>query len=346
MQFTHENLALNSEKYLSVTTIDAHTEGEPLRIITGGYPEIVGNTILEKRQFLTKNLDSYRQFLMYEPRGHADMYGAIITEPCTENATFGILFMHNEGYSSMCGHGIIAVVSVAIEAKVIALPEEGEYIGIDAPAGFIKAYAKVTNNQLSVSFDNVPAFVETIDQQVTVSGLGTVKYDIAFGGAYYAFVNADNLNLSCDASNSQELITAGRVIKKAVMADYQIEHPLENDLSFLYGVIFYSENTARSASHSRHVCIFAEGELDRSPTGTGVSARSALLAIKEDLSLGENVIIESITGGEMTVNIENSIDYFGKEAVIPRISGRAFITGIHQFLVDKNDIFPQGFLLR
>ena len=141
-------------------------------------------------------------------------------------------------------------------------------------------------------------------------------------------------------------MAAGRAIKKAVMADYDIKHPLEEDLSFLYGVIFHSKKTARSASHSRHVCIFAEGELDRSPTGTGVSARSALLATKESLPMGEKVIIESITGGEMTVNIEESISYYNKEAVVPRVSGRAFITGVHQFLVDENDIFPQGFLLR
>jgi proline racemase len=346
MLFTHENLTLNADKYLSVTCIDAHTEGEPLRIITGGYPEIIGNTILEKRQYLTEHLDNYRQFLMYEPRGHADMYGALITEPCTNNATFGILFMHNEGYSSMCGHGIIAVVAVAIETKILPMPKAGEYIGIDAPAGFIKAYAQINNNQLSVSFDNVPAFVDALNQQVSVSGLGEVHYDIAFGGAYYAFVDADALHLSCEGANSQGLIEAGRAIKKAVMAEYEIKHPLEADLGFLYGVIFYSKKTARTASHSRHVCIFAEGELDRSPTGTGVSARCALLAIKEDLPVGEKVIIESITGGEMTVNIEESISYYNKVAVIPRVSGRAFITGVHQFLVDENDIFPQGFLLR
>jgi len=283
---------------------------------------------------------------MYEPRGHGDMYGALITEPCTEDATFGILFMHNEGYSSMCGHGIIAAVAVAIETKTLPMPLTGEYIGIDAPAGFIKAYAEMNNNQLSVSFDNVPAFVEVLNQSIDVNGVGKVNYDIAFGGAYYAFVDADDLNLSCEASNSQGLIAAGQAIKKAVMADYDIKHPLEEDLSFLYGVIFHSKKTARSASHSRHVCIFAEGELDRSPTGTGVSARSALLAIKEDLPVGEKVIIESITGGEMTVNIEESINYYNKEAVTPRVSGRAFITGVHQFLVDENDIFPQGFLLR
>ncbi|NQZ86346.1 MAG: proline racemase family protein [Colwellia sp.] len=346
MYFDSKNLAFNKDQYIAITAIDAHTEGEPLRIITSGYPEIKGTTILEKRQYLIEHLDNYRQFLMYEPRGHADMYGALITEPCTENASFGILFMHNEGYSSMCGHGIIAAVSVAIETKSLDMPKKGEYIGIDSPAGFIKAYAEQTDNQLSVSFENVPAFVEAVDQKIAIESLGTVNYDIAFGGAYYVFVDADDLHLSCEASNSQGLIAAGRAIKKAVMADYDIKHPLEEDLSFLYGVIFHSKKTARSASHSRHVCIFAEGELDRSPTGTGVSARAALLTKKEGLLIGEKVIIESITGGEMTVSIESTQDYYNKKAVIPHVSGRAFITGVHQFLVDGNDIFPQGFLLR
>jgi trans-L-3-hydroxyproline dehydratase len=346
MVISSAGLALNNENYISVTSIDAHTEGEPLRIITGGYPEIKGNTMLEKRQYLLRNLDEYRQFLMYEPRGHADMYGALITAPCSEDAAFGILFMHNEGYSSMCGHGIIAVISVAIETKSIAMPAQGEYIGIDSPAGFIKAYADSTGNKLLVSFENVPAFVETLDQQIDVEGLGTIKYDIAFGGAYYAFVNADDLALSCDTENSQKLINAGQAIKQAVIDHYEINHPNEADLSFLYGTIFYSQKTIREPSHSRHVCIFAEGELDRSPTGTGVSARAALLAVKENLKIGEKVIIESITGGEMTVKIKSNFEYFDKKSVIPCVSGRAFITGIHQFLLDKKDIFPQGFLLR
>jgi len=333
-------------EYQTVKTIDAHTEGEPLRIITSGYPEIKGKTILEKRQYLTEHLDSYRQLLMFEPRGHADMYGALITEPCTTDADFGILFMHNEGYSSMCGHGIIAAVSVAIETKAIALPTADDYIGIDAPAGFIKAYAKMTDNKLCVSFDNVPSFVECLNQQVIVDGIGAVSYDIAFGGAYYAFVNADELNISCTPDNQQQLIDAGRAIKKAVMQQYTLQHPLEDDLGFLYGTIFYSAKTDNEHSHSRHVCIFADGEVDRSPTGTGVSARAALLSKKEALAPKQEVVIESIVGGKMTVNIQQQTTFYGKESVIPRVSGRAFITGSHHFMLANDDIFPQGFLLR
>lgn len=343
IQFNSDNFT----NYQSITTIDAHTEGEPLRIITQGYPEIKGNTILEKRQYLLKNLDHLRQLLMFEPRGHADMYGALITAPCTDEAKFGILFMHNEGYSSMCGHGIIAAVSIAIENKALALPAKGEVIGIDAPAGFIKAYAEYDdNNQLAISFDNVPSFVEALDQQVFVPGIGEVNYDLAFGGAYYAYVDADALNIDCTPENQQQLINAGRAIKQAVIKAYPLTHPVEQALSFLYGTIFYSNKTDASSSHSRHVCVFADGEVDRSPTGTGVSGRAALLQVKEQLAEQQTVVIESIVGGKMTVSIQSQCDYYTKDAVIPRVSGRAFVTGCHTFMLREDDIFPQGFMLR
>jgi trans-L-3-hydroxyproline dehydratase len=343
MQFNKSNFS----NHLKISTVDAHTEGEPLRIITEGYPEIKGNTMLEKRQYLVNNLDHLRQLLMFEPRGHADMYGALITEPCTSAARFGILFMHNEGYSSMCGHGIIAAVSVAIESNALAMPEKGEVIGIDTPAGFIKAYAERGKaNKLAISFDNVPSFVEALDQQVDIPACGQVNYDIAFGGAYYAYVDADKLNIACTPENNQQLINVGRAIKHAVMASYSIRHPVEEDLSFLYGVIFYSNTTDITSSHSRHVCVFANGEIDRSPTGTGVSARVALLRVKENLPMHQDVVIESIVGGKMTVRIQQTCQYFGKAAVIPKVTGRAFITGCHDFMLSPDDIFPQGFILR
>lgn len=343
MQFNVNNL----NNYQSIKTIDAHTEGEPLRIIVEGYPEIIGDTILRKRQNLTEHQDHLRKYLMFEPRGHADMYGALITEPCTRDADFGILFMHNEGYSSMCGHGIIAAVSVALETESLPFPQPEQFIGIDSPAGFIKAFAnRDSENNISVSFDNVPSFVEATGQHVNVKGLGNVEYDIAFGGAYYAYVDADKLDIDCSPENQQQLVDAGRAIKRAVIDDYEIVHPQEKDLSFLYGTIFHSKHTDDADSHSRHVCVFADGEVDRSPTGTGVSARVALLALHEGLLDNEKVTIESIVGGSMVVSIKSRCDYFGKNAVIPNVSGRAFITGRHEFLLGENDIFPEGFILR
>ena len=336
-----------SAKYTKLTTLDAHTEGEPLRIVTSGYPKIPGDSMLKKRQFVLNNLDYLRQVLMFEPRGHADMYGAIITEPVTSNAAFGILFMHNEGYSSMCGHAIIATVTCAIECGEIDVTEgEQKVVYIDSPAGQITAYAGIENGLPSVHFDCVPSFVETTAKQVFVKGFGEVKYDIAFGGAYYAYVDADLHLIDCTPNNVEQLITLGRAIKLAVAQSRQISHPEHDDLSFIYGTIFTSTKVTDAKSHSRHVCIFADGEVDRSPTGTGVSGRIALLRHKGEVALNQNITIESIISSSMTVKAVRSTSLKGKTTVIPRVSGTAYITGEHTFLVDENDPLKDGFLLR
>ncbi|MGE6650159.1 proline racemase family protein [Shewanella colwelliana] len=335
------------DKCQQFTTLDAHTEGEPLRIITSGYPEIVGDTILEKRQYVTEHLDRYRKLLMHEPRGHADMYGALLTPPVTEGADFGVLFLHNEGYSSMCGHGILAIVKVAVETGNIEVGRERKIIKIDAPAGLITASAyRDQTGKLVVSFHNVPSWAEALNCSVTVEGLGEVNYDIGFGGAYYAYVDADALGINCRAENVAQLIDLGRRIKLSVMAAHPLVHPLEQDLSFLYGTIFTSNETTNTGSHSRHVCVFADGEVDRSPTGTGVAGRIALLRAKGEVALGECLHIESIVDGCMQVTAIEKTDFNGKAAVIAEVSGRSFITGRHQFFVDGDDQFQDGFMLR
>ena len=343
-------LTLSAEQrsgYRQITTLDAHTEGEPLRIITSGYPPLPGNSILEKRQHLMAQLDDYRKLLMFEPRGHADMYGALITEPVTPGADFGVLFLHNEGYSSMCGHAVLALATVYCETGAIPMQGGVAEIGIDAPAGFIRARAeRDAEGKIRASFINVPSFAEALDLTVEVPGIGAVSFDIGFGGAYYAYVDADILGLDCSPENVSQLIDWGRRIKQAVMTKFAIQHPLEADLSFLYGTIFTSTKVSVPGAHSRHVCIFADGEVDRSPTGTGVAGRVALLHAKGDVSLNQPLVIESIVGGQMTVEAIDSCDFYGKSAVIPRVSGRAFITGEHRFLLHPDDIFQTGFLLR
>lgn len=347
MSFRLQLQSRKLDKFQRITVLDAHTEGEPLRIIMSGYPEVPGDNILEKRRYLREHLDHLRQILMYEPRGHVDMYGALITEPTTELSDFGILFMHNEGYSSMCGHGIIAAVTMAAEYCGLEVNNgQCRTIGIDAPAGKITAYAQREADELSVSFDNVASFVEVLDQQTEVKGFGQVKYDIAYGGAYYAYVDADALGVDCGPENTEQLINLGRRIKQSVMADYQITHPVEEDLGFLYGTIFTSDKTDAANSHSRHVCVFADGEVDRSPTGTGVSARIALLDQRQPLALGQVLTIESILGSSMDVAISSRLDYFGRKAVVPRVAGSAYITGINELLIDPDDSLKQGFLLR
>ncbi|NMP33455.1 proline racemase family protein [Thalassotalea sp. M1531] len=337
----------NHSRFTKLTTLDAHTEGEPLRIVTSGYPTIPGSTILEKRQYVTKHLDHLRKVLMFEPRGHADMYGAIITEPVSPDSSFGILFMHNEGYSSMCGHAIIATVSAAIECNDIKLADnETKVVLIDSPAGQITAYASKKDGKPNVYFDCVRSYVEVCDRTITIPGFGNVTYDIAFGGAYYAYVDADIHNIDCSPNNVEQLITLGRSIKQAVANSYDIEHPEHQDLSFLYGTIFTSKKTTDASSHSRHVCIFADGEVDRSPTGTGVSARAALLHHKGEVALNQTITIESIISSKMTVSATKQARFNGKDCVIPRVSGSAFITGVHQFLVDEYDPLKAGFILR
>jgi len=335
------------QHFKSFSCIDAHTEGEPLRIITAGYPEIKGDSMLAKRRYLQRHLDQYRTLLMHEPRGHADMYGVIMTPPVCDGSDFGVLFLHNEGYSSMCGHGIIATCKVAVEVGEIAPTCFPHNIKIDSPAGLISAWVdKNEHGEITTWFDNVPSFAHSLGRCVNVQGFGEITYDIGFGGAYYAYVNADEIDVSCRADNVDQLISLGRKIKQAVMESVTIEHPHSPDLGFLYGTIFYSSDTTEVASHSRHVCIFADGEVDRSPTGTGVSGRIALLHAKQEISIGQQITIESIVDGKMQVMAQPSPTFFQYDAVTPQVTGRAWITGVHQFLLDPTDIFQQGFILR
>jgi len=328
-------------------TLDMHTAGEPLRIVRSGYPEIPGDCMLSKRRYLQQHLDHLRKLLMLEPRGHADMYGAVLTDPVTPDGDFGVLFMHNEGYSSMCGHGILAIVTALLECgDLILLQDECRTLRIDSPAGRITAYAKNTAQGPEVSFDSVPSYVDKENLTFNLPGIGQVRSDIAFGGAYYAFIDADELNLECSAENAVKLIDLGRRCKEAINQIYSVKHPLSADLSFLYGVIFTSMNVADERSHSRHACVFADGELDRSPTGTGVSARMALLHHQHKAPLNRSIDIEGIAALPMRVYGHSEQDFHGKSALIPRVSGRAYITGQHQFILDPSDPLSQGLFIR
>src|SRR5215510_13190333 len=241
-----------------ITTIDMHTGGEPLRVIIDGLPPIEGQTVLEKRRYFREHYDHLRCGLMWEPRGHADMYGAVIT-PSVES-DFDVFFLHNEGYSTMCGHAIIALTKLAVETNLVSSKNE---LTISVPAGQIHARASVVEGQVvEASFCNVPSFVYLRDEQIDVEGVGLVRFDIAYGGAFYAFVKSEDVEIELLPENSNRLIDYGRRIKNAVMSKFPITHPVEADLSFLYGTIFTGP-ALNTASHSRNVCIFADGELDR-----------------------------------------------------------------------------------
>ncbi|MCX6235057.1 MAG: proline racemase family protein [Bacteroidetes bacterium] len=330
----------------AIATIDMHTGGEPLRVITGGLPEIKGDTILDKRRYFRDHLDHIRTGLMWEPRGHADMYGAILTEPTTPDADFGVFFMHNEGYSTMCGHAIIALTKLVLDTGFIQKEGDVPELIINAPPG--KIYSKGHREGRvvrKVSFRNVPSFVLLKDQNVHVAGIGDVKFDVAFGGAFYAFVKAADLRLGMEITDHDQLIDYGRRIKYAVMDQYVIKHPFEEDLSFLYGTIFIGDPVDRS-HHSRNVCIFADGELDRSATGSGVSARAALHFAKDGLKPGETITIESILGTTMDVCIKEVTSFGPHSAVIPEVSGTSHFTGTNTFYFDPEDPLKKGFILR
>jgi trans-L-3-hydroxyproline dehydratase len=283
---------------------------------------------------------------MWEPRGHADMYGCIITPPVSPEADLGILFMHNEGFSTMCGHGIIGIVKVALEIGLLPVTVPETTIKIDTPAGLVTAHARIADGQVkSVYFRNVPSFVLTLDETVDVPGLGKVRYDIAFGGAFYAYVQAQDVGLICTPDNFRPLIEKGAAIKKAIMAHRPIPHPFEPDLSFLYGVIFIGPPLSEGA-HSRNVCIFAEGEVDRSPTGTGVSGRLAIHHARGEVGLGESITIESILGTRFTGRVVEITTFGPHSAIIPEVEGTAHITGRHEFLIDPSDPLQSGFILR
>ena len=334
------------DHWLRITTIDLHTAGEPFRVVTGGLPEPAGDSILARRRFMREHLDHLRRALMWEPRGHADMYGCVVTPPDSAEADFGVLFLHNEGYSTMCGHGIIAMATLAVETGLVQVREPETVMRIDAPAGPIEATVRVRDGHaVRVAFRNVPSFVLALDQHVEVPGLGRVRYDIAFGGAFYAYVQAADVGLTTRPADVNRLIEAGMAIKRAVMASRPIRHPFEEDLGFLYGTIFIGPPHAPDA-HSSNVCIFAEGEVDRSPTGTGVSGRLALHMARGEIEAGQPIVIESILGTRFTGRVLARTSFGPHEAVLPEVQGSAYIVGRCEFLIDPDDPLKDGFILR
>jgi trans-L-3-hydroxyproline dehydratase len=326
-----------------ITTIDAHAAGEPLRVVTGGLPSIPGDTILAKRRYAREHLDHLRRALMFEPRGHADMYGCILTEPVTPDGDLGVLFMHNEGYSTMCGHGVIALVTVLLETGML---DPRDIIRLDTPAGRVTARANFDGERVrSVAFENVPSFAYRLGQSVIIPGTGEIRFDVGFGGAFYAYCQAEELGVRIVPEEFRKLIEAGMAVKRAVMDSLEIRHPFEDDLGFLYGTIVDSPPVAANAN-SRNVCIFAEGEVDRSPTGTGVSGRVALEHAKGRLGIGEPFVIESLIGTRFTGRVVRETRFGEFAAVVPEVEGGAWITGRHEFLISPDDPLKDGFVLR
>lgn len=331
-----------------ITTLDLHTAGEPFRIITGGLPELKGSTILERRRYMHEHFDHIRRALMWEPRGHFDMYGCVITPPVTPEADLGVLFMHNEGYSTMCGHGIIALTTALLETGMLEAKGQLSPVNFDTPAGLVRATAHLDNggHMDYVSFLNVPSFLYAHELAIELPNYGRLTVDVAFGGAFYAILPAEQVGLKVQPEQIEQLIAVGEEIKKAVSMVLPIRHPFEEDLSFLYGTILTGP-PENSAHHSRNLCVFGNAEADRSPTGTGVSSRLALLHAKGEIQDDQQIFIESILG-EASVfggRIVGRAQVGSFDAIVPEVSGKAFITGRHEFIIDPRDQLGRGFLV-
>lgn len=321
-----------------------HTGGEPLRVVLSGLPPIQGRTVLDKRRFFREHYDYLRTGLMWEPRGHADMYGAVVTP--SESADFDVFFLHNEGYSTMCGHAIIALTKLVLEGGLIGNKGSIPELTINVPAGTVHASARMHAGKVEeVSFRNAPSFAYMRGQHVEVPELGRLDFDVAYGGAFYAIVEASQLGLELTAEHYSRLIDCGMRIKRTVADRFLIEHPTERDLSFLYGTIFTGppENPRH---HSRNVTVFAEGEVDRSATGTGVSARAALHFANGEVRLGERLTVESIVGSTMSVCALEQTAFASYKAIVPEVTGTAHVIAYNDFYFEPDDPFGHGFILR
>jgi proline racemase len=329
----------------TIRTIDAHTAGEPLRLIVEGFPHIEGRTMLERREWVREHHDHLRTALMLEPRGHTDMYGALLTEPEHPDSDAGVLFMHNQGYSTMCGHGIIAVVTIAIERGLI-VPRHEHTIVLDSPAGQIRARAHVTQRDgrtrvERVSFVNVPSFTLYAGLPIEL-GPRKLRVDVAFGGAFYAIVDSEAAGIPIVPTYLDTFRGVGMAIKTKVEAAVKVVHPTQPDLHGIYGTIFTGPPSSEDA-HLRNVTIFAEAEVDRSPCGTGTCAVMAVLSSMGLLGRDQTFVHESIIGTRFSGCIVDETAFGEIPAIIPELEGEAFITGEHTFLIDDSDPLKEGF---
>jgi proline racemase len=329
----------------TIRTIDAHTAGEPLRLIVDGFPSVEGATMQEKREWVRANHDHLRTALMLEPRGHTDMYGALLTEPERATSDAGVLFMHNAGYSTMCGHGVIAVATIALERGLIT-PRRADEIALDTPAGQVHARPRMSTADRrvsSVSFRNVPSFVLHPAVPIQLDGR-TIHADVAFGGAFYTIVDSEGAGLAIRGERLAELRRAGMAIKDAVESVVRVEHPEQPDLHGIYGTIFTGPPASADAD-LRNVTIFAESEVDRSPCGTGTCAVMAVLAAMGILTPEQTFTHESIIGTRFRGRIAAELMVGDLPAIQPEIEGEAYITGESTFVIDERDPLAFGFRL-
>jgi trans-L-3-hydroxyproline dehydratase len=325
-----------------IDTVEMHTGGEPVRLVVGGYPPIPGATILAKRRHAHTHLDHLRRLLMFEPRGHFDMYGVLPVEPDLAGADLAVLFMHNEGYSTMCGHAVIAVARWAVDQGIVPRREAETRVAIQCPCGLVEAWVGADG---AVRFRSVPAFAFVLDAAVEVPGLGAVTLDIGYGGAFYAVLPAARFGLDVRRSAVRDLVDAASAVTAAAKLQVPLSHPDDPDLAFLYGTIL-TDGGDGSAMASANICVFAAREVDRSPTGSGVTARIALQHARGLVALGETRRFESITGAIFTGKVVATAAAGDFSAVTVEVGGKAHYTGRATFTLEADDEIGKGFLLR
>ncbi len=324
--------------------VDSHTEGMPTRVVTGGLGPVPGASMQERRLYFEEHLDHLRLLLMREPRGHSAMSGAFLQPPTRPDADWGVLFVEVSGLLPMCGHGTIGVATVLVETGMVAVSEPETVIRLDTPAGLVEATVQVRDDRAErVRLRNVPAFVTALDAEVEVDSLGPVSYDMAYGGNFYALVSAASVGLDPVPASAQVLIDRGLEIIAAINASARPVHPLDPAIGGCKHVVFHAPG--RDGADARNATAIHPGWLDRSPCGTGTSARMAALHARGELALGQEFVNESIIGSRFTGRLLEETTLGSLPAVVPEVSGRAWITGMSQYLLDPTDPFPAGFAL-
>ena len=328
----------------NIKTIDSHTMGESTRIVYDGFPELTGGTMMDKKKQLTQQYDYLREALMLEPRGHRDMFGAVLTSPVHDEADYGVIFMDSGGCLNMCGHGSIGTASMLVETGMVQVSEPYTDVVLDAPSGVIRTKVRVENGRaVEVSILNVPSFLYKRDLEITTERWGTIKYDISFGGSFFAIVNAEQIGLSLEREDVDEITKLGMEIRKVVNETVEIKHPYL-DITTVDLVEFYA-HTDNPLADMKNCVIFGDAQVDRSPCGTGTSAKLAALTAKGELEIGQQFVYESITGSLFRGVAVQEVDIAGGKGIIPQITGSAYITGLNEWVIDEDDPLRYGFLL-
>lgn len=328
-----------------IHAVDSHTQGEPTRVVVGGVGPVPGRTMAQKMAHLSRHKDSLRTALMLEPRGHRDMFGSILFDPVSDGADLGIVFMDSGGYLTMCGHGTIGAVTVALETGLVAMQEPETVVRLDTPAGLVTARAKVEGRRVrEVTFRNVPSFLYKKDIPLEVPGWGEVKAAIGFGGNFFVLVKAADLDLTISPDQGGRLAEAGMAVLEAVNRQVKVEHPLEPHINSVALAEFYGPPQGQGADVQNCV-VFGRGQVDRSPCGTGTCAKMAVLHAGGKLELNRDFVHQSIIGTTFTGRLVEETTVGDLKAVVPEITGSAYITGLQQFVIDPDDPLSDGFLV-